>query len=296
MPVTLNLEHADLTKATPREIDADLFELLQATYKAQDEYGCIVETMHRRLDSKLPVSWSNLYPRWELTDREVMDKSHDEAPELAAQLAQVRSEMAVIVLQEKPYNDEFLRRGRWTRAYLVDNADGHLHKNTSCSTCRSTTRFHWITEVSGLTEREIVERAGEKACTVCYSSAPVSVLKRSSQFEGPNMRAVREAAEKRAAEKATRDAEKAEKAITNPDGTPLHIGSWYGVIKTERAAWIHLVDLVFSARAYDYDAHADQQELIVTALAAKTGLTRQEVLDLVEAKAQAKARREGVRI
>lgn len=61
--------------------------------------------------------------------------------------------------------------GNWTRFVLVPG--GHLHRGFNCSTLRWTTTTGLMPEYSGADEKEIVELAGEVACTVCFPSAPV---------------------------------------------------------------------------------------------------------------------------
>ena len=112
------------------------------------------------------------------------------------------------VAKTAPYDAEFARRGGWTRAFLVNNSNGHVHSSMGCSTCFPTTSYCWLPEVSGHDETEIVEKAGERACTVCYPSAPVEVLSRPTQFFTPDevakaaARVARE--EKRAAKEASK--------------------------------------------------------------------------------------------
>lgn len=71
-----------------------------------------------------------------------------------------------------PFEAEWERRGGWTRAYLVMNDDGHIHRATHCSTLRPTTIVSWLPELSGKSEDEIIDHAGHMACTVCYPDAP----------------------------------------------------------------------------------------------------------------------------
>ena len=71
-----------------------------------------------------------------------------------------------------PFEAEWERRGGWTRAYLVMNDDGHIHRSTHCSTLRPSTLISWLPELSGKTEDEIIDHAGHMACTVCYPDAP----------------------------------------------------------------------------------------------------------------------------
>jgi hypothetical protein len=113
----------------------------------------------------------------------------------------------------------------WERYYLVTNAGGHVHSSTGCSTCRSSTQFMWLTELSGTEEEDLVELAGERACTVCFPDAPVDVTKRASRLKYDVE--AREAKAVRDAEKATKAADKMAKALL-PDGSELKVKVQYG--------------------------------------------------------------------
>jgi hypothetical protein len=63
--------------------------------------------------------------------------------------------------------------GGWSRFFLVQNTNGHIHSSMHCSTCYSTTPFGWLPDLSGLTEAEAVEEWGGILCSVCFPSAPV---------------------------------------------------------------------------------------------------------------------------
>lgn len=294
--ITLSLKPADLSSATPPQIDADLFETIKARYALEDEQANLVLRIHQDVDSR---DYRRAGAPWRLTDRAALDLAESKRAEdarIAAvldRLAAMQVEHSALLQAAEPLIAEYHRRGGWTRAYLVDNPDGHLHKSDNCPTLHKgnfMTRLFWITEVSGQDEAQIVEAAGEKACTVCYPSAPVNILKRPSRFEGPNMKAAREERETRAAEKAIRDAAKAEKAITNPDGTVLR--GKHGRINTVVSAWRELIDIIASHRLYNFDFYPVIQQRIVAALAAKTGQSEDEILAEVEKKVAAKIKRE----
>jgi hypothetical protein len=72
---------------------------------------------------------------------------------------------------------------------------------------------------------ELVELAGEDACSVCFPDAPVSVLNRPSRLSVPEKEAAEKARVERAKAKAERDAKNAEKAIFMPDGSPVIINA-----------------------------------------------------------------------
>lgn len=60
----------------------------------------------------------------------------------------------------------------WERYYHVTNANGHVHTTMNCATCYAETEFAWRTDLSGLTEAEVVAREAYQACTVCMPIAP----------------------------------------------------------------------------------------------------------------------------
>jgi hypothetical protein len=262
----------DVRTATPVEIDTELARITGE---------------HARVEARLAGMRKHLehlekqtgFYRSELQ----IERAQEEIGTLEGQADDLRR-------QAKPLQDEYLRRGRWTRAFLVTNANGHVHNTTACSTCFPTTEFAWLPEFSGHDEAEVVQAAGEKACTVCFPSAPVDVLRRKSTIELPERRAARLERERKAAERA---AKKAATGITNPDGTTLR-GRHNWEIKTERTAWIEVVDNIVSARYYKYSAQDEANARIIAALVHKTGTTEDEVMAEIEKKVVAKAKREGV--
>jgi len=136
--------------------------------------------------------------------------------------------------QLSPLYNEFVRRGGWTRWYLV--ADGHLHYDTSGSRCSRipTTDHYWMTEYSGRSAAEMIELAGDRVCTTCFPDAPVAPRPATARFMTPS-EAERAAYTETRARKAA--ATKAAQ-ITTPDGRELRAanGVHGDLIKTEVAA------------------------------------------------------------
>lgn len=64
----------------------------------------------------------------------------------------------------------------WSRFFLVTSSQGHVHSSMACTTCRPTTEYGWLPELSGQTEDEAVKALGPNLCTVCFSSAPVETV------------------------------------------------------------------------------------------------------------------------
>lgn len=289
-----------LADQSPAEIDSQLAEILKARYAAEDRQARVLSTLHSLVGDRKVYSWARGQRQgaWQLSTAEVINKAYEARytdSRIGREVTFFEETVAKLVglgQEAQPLNAEFDRRGGWTRAYLVDNDNGHVHRSMSCSSCYVTTRFHWVVDLSGHDEAEIVSAAGERACTVCYPSAPVSVLASTSRIEGPNQRSAREEREARQVAKAARDAAKEAKSITNPDGSPLR-GN-YGTIATVVTAWREVVDLVFYHLAYGYDAHESVVERITVALTAKTGREREDIQAEIDSKVAAKAKREKV--
>ena len=89
--------------------------------------------------------------------------------ELAGEEADARSAV-------RRYDAEFRARGGWSRFFLAQSSNGHIHSSTRCQTCNrmgKATSFGWLTDLSGASEAEAVEKCGPLLCTVCFPSAPL---------------------------------------------------------------------------------------------------------------------------
>lgn len=204
------------------------------------------------------------------------------AARLDAQADEYAPQIEAIDQQIKPYNDEYDRRGGWTRAFLVQNKGGHVHSSMHCSTCYPRTRYAWLTEYSGKDEEEIVYAAGELACTTCYPSAPTDVLNRVGEIRRP----ADLEREQRAADNAAKNAQRAAAAVLDPNtgktlyktdraasnaiATALADLHWYGDHHPSAAEWQHTIDAA------------------VTALAAKQGIDKNTALAKYRRKADEK--------
>lgn len=250
-----------------------------------------------------------------------------------AKIAELQAEIAVISWEAVPFNQEYDRRP-WTRAWIVTSSEGHVHNTMDCSTCNKVyrkqdgsysdpTEFGWLPQVSGLDEAEIVDLAGEAACTVCYPSAPVESLGRPNLLDTAARLAEKTA---KAAEKDAKTAARIAKGVT-PDGStlvvewnydttrtvnrPLGEGRYEQVrepyvarghkdLKTERAAEMWVVEYLARVRkykavpdrmlpSYDYPT-PEAAEVAVEALADKRGLTREALVESLEKKIAAKVK------
>lgn len=78
---------------------------------------------------------------------------------------EINTEMAAL---ESEYD-----RRPWSRFFLVTSSHGHIHATRACSTCRPTTEFAWLPELSGETEADAVAAHGPMLCSICFPAAPV---------------------------------------------------------------------------------------------------------------------------
>jgi hypothetical protein len=60
----------------------------------------------------------------------------------------------------------------WSRFFLVTSSPGHVHSSMHCSSCRPTTTYGWMPELSGKDEATAVKELGPTLCSVCFTSAP----------------------------------------------------------------------------------------------------------------------------
>ncbi|MFD9735702.1 hypothetical protein [Umezawaea sp. NPDC059074] len=260
----------DPTTASPSEIDAELNRLDRELMKARRELDRLVR--HR-----FPLS--------------------GDQPEACIPDATIYEAGRVVVALEAAsgrLEAEFDRRDGWTRAWLVPNAGGHVHWTPDCHTCFSTTKFAWLTQYSGHEEAEIVDAAGESACTACYPNAPVETSNRPSRIKTPEQL-------ERESQRAARVEARAAKAIKMPDGSPLCTAQ-HGLIKTELTARREYAESLSYARClaaknamrheesiFDYRRDA---EIILVALAAKNGRTVEDMRAEMDAAVEARWKRE----
>jgi hypothetical protein len=109
----------------------------------------------------------------DLADGKLRAWDERNAREMLARRESLSVESAAILREMEPLNAEFAAKP-WSRFFLVtSSAGGHIHSSMNCSTCRIRTRFGWLPELSGLTEKDAVEAHGPLLCSVCYPSAPV---------------------------------------------------------------------------------------------------------------------------
>lgn len=232
----------DITTASPTEIDTVLAEI----------WGRIGALQVRVSDTHRAIREAHKMARYGGLKR---------IPALEARIEELDAKIAVIETEAIPYEAEFDRRGGWTRAFLVTNNGGHVHSTRNCSSCYITTQFHWIIEFSGHDEAEVVDAAGERACTICYPSAPVETLRRPTRIFSQDEVAAQARKAEQAAKKAAKDANR---VIDPATGKVL--------FNAERAATNEISSKYESGLWYDHPQYIAEADQIVIALSRKRGV------------------------
>jgi hypothetical protein len=89
------------------------------------------------------------------------------------------AEEARLLAEAAPLEQEFAARW-WSRFFLVTSSDGHIHSSMSCSSCRPTTTYGWLPNMSGMTQEQAMDALDEMGpgrsalCSVCFPDAPVA--------------------------------------------------------------------------------------------------------------------------
>lgn len=327
-------ETIDLATATPDAIDT-VWERLDANaFFAGLKVMQAAEGLHHAIDDKRDYINRRGYV-WRSTTAEALEKAKALAASTEAKPWDVRdAEKAVEKYEEAvaarqaadalmdPFRAEWDRRGGWTRAFIV--AGGHVHSSRNCSTCNregKPTAFGWLPMLSGHDEAEIVEKAGARACTTCYPTAPVDSLGRPSVLFHADEVAAEKARAEREQAKADRLAKKIAKALT-PDGSEFRVefpsGGWVTVgtdengnrkqvwkatarISSERFAteaaavqWLVRETVWGRNREDDLALKADAFASIKSAIAEKHGMTADEVDAMIAKKVADKIKRDGL--
>lgn len=93
--------------------------------------------------------------------------------ELREELAGYEEKLSELQAKAAPFEAIYTAKP-WARYFLVIGYDGHVHRGMYCSTCFRTTAFQWLVDLADESMDAMVEKYGEKACTVCFPDAPTS--------------------------------------------------------------------------------------------------------------------------
>ena len=121
----------------------------------------------------------------------------------------------------------------WTRFFLVQNNNGHIHKNMSCSKCYPTTQYGWLPSLSGLSTEDAVDSYGSMLCSTCYPDAPTDWVDGSKEGTVQKQERFEKRFEKESAKlPEVKKAEKAASKVRNIDYEISRAQSTMDVVKT----------------------------------------------------------------
>jgi hypothetical protein len=191
----------NLSTQTPAQIDAKLAELYFQEHRARQRHDRIQADLREAAQNKL-AGRAHYTP-------------YDESD-----VAEAFTALRAAIEAYLPLEAEYERRP-WQRYWHVTNANGHIHTSQSCTSCFYDTQYAWRTDLSGLTDVEVVEREAYNACSVCMPIAPAE------------QKAARERhnAEQREAKRAERQAKQDAKAAKALDRARKH------ALKVEKALY-----------------------------------------------------------
>jgi hypothetical protein len=271
----------EITTATPAEIDTEIARLM----------GSIRDQRNAIDRARKTIAMEHRFPA---PDGSVNTRRIGQCQAIIGAATQVMERLEAQVV---PLDAEYSRRDGWTRYFLVDNDNGHVHYDASDRRCSRTpaTIHYWLTSESGKTAEEVIEQAGSAICTLCFPDAPVDSVRRPRGYHTPSELQRRAQAAERAAKRAAKET----KRITNPDGSALTVpeGAFTETLRTVVAAERYVTDIMIDAQGFGRKLYAFQVEaieLILTALAAKRGTTMEAERDAMNRRYLAKCKREGI--
>lgn len=297
------------------QTDTQLAELYWKAFVAKSEISDYAQVIHRISGSeyKKGYRYERIYIRpIEEAIESGAEKSwqQDSFEQTVAKFnsAKAQFEKYSIVIDEL---EKIYKKYLWNRAFYVPA--GHVHKSRDCSTCYDSTEFTWLPKYSGGSEEEIVNDAGEEACTVCYPSAPAEVLNRPSVIVTADKIAKAEAKAEREIAKAQREAKRIASSPTRDGATlVINVGERktrydnesrsfiklesfrFEELKTERTARIWYVDQLSNLENKSeekVEIIRESCEVIVSALAEKHGVEPEVVRNELNKKVEAKIKK-----
>lgn len=181
-------DEAPLATATPLEIDTKLAEIYKRRQDVQNRIRSTVNSAHRTVGDKQD-RWAKGQP-WGMTHEHALGLCREQAAtaeprqpwdiyaynavDVIAAYDAALADMAALDGEDDALEAEYGRRP-WSRFFLVTSSNGgHIHRDMHCSTCRPTTTYGWLPELSGKDEAAAVASEGTILCSVCFPTAPVA--------------------------------------------------------------------------------------------------------------------------
>lgn len=168
-----------------RETDTRLAEIYEAKARIANRTAMLISSAHSLADDhgKWEFQGRRRVHVYQLTDAAAVERCRTgqveswdtrSAAKVVADLDAAIAEIATLGAEEATLNAIYLTH-RWSRFFVVNNSNGHIHYDLSSYRCsRTLTTSHgWTPALSGADEAEAVAALGPKLCTVCFPSAPV---------------------------------------------------------------------------------------------------------------------------
>lgn len=172
---------------SPVEIDTELAHLASTINRAYREIDRLLD-MARRAAGETPMRSprGNRPTVWRSTPEQARERLVVRARSADPDTAWSMYNEAYILAELKRYEQIVIDtntrvlvlegehdRRQWSRFFLVTSSHGHIHASRNCSTCRPTTEYGWLPNLSGATEAETVAEHGPMLCSICFPTAPV---------------------------------------------------------------------------------------------------------------------------
>lgn len=164
----------DMRTATPSEIDSHFARLAAELGKLARQRASYEEGAKKRAAGDLRYSGYDRY--------------------LASFDAEKGARIAELQAMVTEWEVEYDTRGGWSRYYLCTADGGHIHVMGCHTLTPFKTTVSFMPELSGLTESELIERVGFKACSKCFPSAPTFPAWIKGDAEAKAAKAAKEAA------------------------------------------------------------------------------------------------------
>src|SRR5690606_10750734 len=218
----------------PACVPQQAYERLGSPKREKDPMQTDIKALAQNIDNELlenSALLASLMARHEAAKTRFHATSADDTEDLLSGLARemdsLEPKLNEVSSRIRALNGVYLAYN-WNRAYIVSG--GHVHNTPNrCPGLQAETVTHMLPECSALTEAEVVELAGERACTHCYPSAPLSARQQASKLFAPD----EEAKAERKIERQRKADEKEAREVRVPKG-PSGPGRVFGTVRSAR--------------------------------------------------------------
>lgn len=156
------------------KVDNEIAKLHAEVGTAKLAYQRALDAVHYAVRDKKDKNGN-----WGMNSPEVQEK-FEAAERLSGYSADAKDRLKSAIKDARNTLDETLTKyreaekqyGGWSRFFLVNQPNGHIHKSMHCPTCKGDTQFAWLPDLSGLEEGDAVKAHGPRLCSHCYPTAP----------------------------------------------------------------------------------------------------------------------------